>query len=157
MAERKTAEHEVERHDAPRADARSGEQVNPLAGTPQFPIKTETPHAAEFILSEANGHRSRANAYLADPVTIVVGQPLKQTVAPSGTTPGTYVPAALGADCQAIAIYGGTSNPTNGLRIAVLVRDAEVNGNLIQWGAITTPEQAIGITTLAAAGIIARL
>jgi hypothetical protein len=132
------------------------DQINLLAGTPQYPIFTETAHAAEFILSEANGQRSRANAYLADPVTIKVGQPLKQTVAPTATTPGTFIPAAAGADCTAIALYGGTSTPTNGLRIAVLVRDAEVNGNLLSWGTITAPEQAIGLTTLAAAGIIAR-
>ncbi|HEV8503711.1 MAG TPA: head decoration protein [Casimicrobiaceae bacterium] len=130
--------------------------VNPLAGAPQFTIFNEPHHTAEFVLTEANGQRSRANAYLADPVSVVVGQPLKQTVAPTATTPGTYVPAAVGADCQALALYAGGSNPTNGLRISVIVRDAEVNGNLIVWGAITAPEQAIGLQTLAAAGIIVR-
>jgi hypothetical protein len=132
------------------------DQINLLSGTSQFPVLTEKAHTAEFILSEANGQMSRDNAYLADPVTIVPGQPLKQTVAPTSTTPGTYVPAAVGADCTAIAIYGGTSTPANGLRIAVLTRNAEVNGNLINWGAIITAEQAIGLTTLATKGIIAR-
>lgn len=132
------------------------DQINQLAGTPSYPLFNETAHAAEMVLTEANGQRSRAYAYLADPVTIKVGQPLKQTVAPTSTTPGTFVPAAVGADCTAIALYGGTSNPTNGLRIAVLVRDCEVNGYCINWGAITVPEQAIGLTTLAAAGIIVR-
>jgi hypothetical protein len=132
------------------------DQINLLAGQPSFAILTEPHHAAEFVLSEANGHLSRANAYLADPVTVTVGMPLKQTVAPTATTPGTYVPAAAGADCQALALYAGGSIPGQGLRIAVLVRSAEVNGNLITWGSITAPEQAIGLTTLAAAGIIAR-
>jgi hypothetical protein len=36
------------------------------------------------------------------------------------------------------------------------VRDAEVNKNLITWGAITAPEQVIGLQTLATNGIIAR-
>lgn len=132
------------------------DQINPLAGTPSYPLFTETAHPAEMVLTEANGQRSRAYAYLADPVTIKVGQPLKQTVAPTSTTPGTFIPAAAGADCTAIALYGGISNPTNGLRIAVLVRDCEINGYCINWGAITAPEQAIGLTTLAAAGIIVR-
>jgi hypothetical protein len=132
------------------------DQINLLAGTPQYPLFSEGSHPAEMILTEANGQRSRAYAYLADPITIKVGQPLKQTVAPTSTTPGTFVPAAAGADCSAIAIYGGTSNPANGLRIAVLVRDCEINGYCINWGAITVPEQAIGLTTLAAAGIIVR-
>jgi Bacteriophage lambda head decoration protein D len=132
------------------------DQINPLAGTPSYPLFNETAHPTEMVLTEANGQRSRAYAYLADPVTIKVGQPLKQTVAPTSTTPGTFVPAAVGADCTAIALYGGTSNPSNGLRIAVLVRDCEVNGYQISWGAITVPEQAIGLTTLAAQGIIVR-
>ena len=130
------------------------DQINLLASS--YPTFAETAHAAEMILTEANGQRSRAYAYLADPVTIKIGQPLKQTVAPTSTTPGTFVPAAVGADCSAIAIYGGTSNPTNGLRIAVLVRDCEINGYQINWGAITVPEQAIGLATLATAGIIVR-
>jgi hypothetical protein len=132
------------------------DQINLLAGNPSFPVLTEGPHPAEFILSEGNGQISRAYGYLADPITIKPGQPLKQTVAPTATTPGTFVPAAVGADCTAIAIYGGTSNAANGLRIAVLVRNAEVNGTMIQWGAITVPEQAIGLATLATVGIIAR-
>jgi hypothetical protein len=130
--------------------------INPLAGTPMYPLFNEGAHPAEMILTEANGQRSRAYAYLAHPATIKIGQPLKQTVAPTSTTPGTFVPAAVGADCSAIAIYGGTSDPTNGLRIAVLVRDCEINGYQISWGAITVPEQAIGLATLAAAGIIVR-
>lgn len=132
------------------------DQINPLVSTPSYPLYNETAHPAEMVLTEANGQRSRAYAYLADPVTIKVGQPLKQTVAPTSTTPGTFVAAAVGADCSAIALYGGTSNPTNGLRIAVLVRDCEINGYCISWGSITVPEQAIGLTTLAAAGIIVR-
>ena len=132
------------------------DQINLLAGTPSYPLFTEVGHPAEMVLSEANGQRSRAYAYLADPVTIKVGQPLKQTVAPTSTTPGTFVAAAVGADCNAIALYGGTSNPTNGLRIAVLVRDCEVNGYQINWGAITVPEQALGLAQLATAGIIVR-
>jgi hypothetical protein len=130
--------------------------INPLAGTPSYPLFNEGAHPAEMILTEANGQRSRAYAYFAPGTTIKIGQPVKQTVAPTSTTPGTFVPAAVGADCSAIAIYGGVADATNGLRIAVLVRDCEINGYQISWGAITVPEQAIGLATLAAAGIIVR-
>ena len=132
------------------------DQINLLAGTPSFPVLTETAHTAEFILSEANGQLSRDAAYLADPITIKVGQPLKLTAPATSSLPATYVPAAVGADCTALAIYAGTSNPTNGLRIAVLARNAEVNGKLINWGAIITAEQALGIVNLATKGIIVR-
>jgi hypothetical protein len=82
--------------------------------------------------------------------------PVKKTAEATATLPATYVPAAAGADCQALCIYAGGSIAGEGLQIAVIVRDAEVNKNLISWGAITAPEQLIGITTLAAAGIVAR-
>lgn len=156
MKPEEIAKRDEERGQVGFVDPVQMDNINLLAGTPSYPLFNEGAHPAEMILTEANGQRSRAYAYLADPATIKVGQPLKQTVAPTSTTPGTFVPAAAGADCQAIAIYGGVSNPTNGLRIAVLVRDCEINGYQINWGAITVPEQAIGLATLATAGIIVR-
>jgi hypothetical protein len=132
-------------------------EISPFAATvPHFQTLSEPHHAAEFILSEANGQRSRGNAYFADPTTIYVGMPVKQTAAATSTQPATYVPAAVGADCTALCIYAGGTIPGEGLRTALIVRDAEVNKNLISWGAITAPEQVIGMQTLAAAGIIAR-
>lgn len=132
-------------------------EVNPLAGQSQFVILNEPHHTAEFILTEANGQRSRENAYLADPVTVTVGMPLKKSAAATSTQFATYVPAAAGADCDALAMYAGGSLPGQGLRISVIARDAEVNGNLITWGAITAPEQLLGIAQLATHGIIVRL
>ena len=122
----------------------------------QFPVITEKAHSAEFILSESLGHQSRDNAYFADPTTIRVGQPCKQTAAATTDKPATYTVATVGADCQAIAIYGGTSVPTDGLRIAVISRNAEVNGRLIDWGAMSTAEQVAGVAALAAKNIMAR-
>lgn len=132
-------------------------EISPFAATvPHFVTLNEPHHSAEFILSEANGQRSRGNAYFADPTTIYVGMPVKMTAPPTATQPATYVPAAVGADCNALCIYAGGTIPGEGLRTAVIVRDAEVNAKLISWGAITAPEQVIGLTTLAAAGIIGR-
>jgi hypothetical protein len=140
-----------------RPDARSGETPEQFAATaPHFPVLTEPHHSAEFILSEANGARSRGAAYFADPTTIYVGMPVKKTAEATATQPATYVPAAVGADCMALCIYAGGTIPGEGLRTAVIVRDAEVNKNLISWGAITAPEQVIGAQTLATNGIISR-
>jgi hypothetical protein len=135
----------------------AGDTINELAATgPHFVVLNEPHHGAEFILSEANGQRSRGAAYFADPTTIYVGMPVKKTAEATATQPATYVPAAVGADCMALCIYAGGSIPGEGLRTAVIVRDAEVNKNLISWGAITAPEQVIGAQTLATNGIIAR-
>jgi hypothetical protein len=150
--------HETETFDERgRPDVRSGEAPAQLAATaPHFPVLTEPHHSAEFILTEANGQRSRGAAYFADPTTIYVGMPVKKTAEATGTQPATYVPAAVGADCMALCIYAGGTIPGEGLRTAVIVRDAEVNKNLISWGAITAPEQVIGMQTLATNGIISR-
>lgn len=147
---------EAERLAALSPEERAAE-INPLAATvPHFTVLNEPHHSAEFILSEANGQRSRGAAYFADPATVYVGMPVKKTAEATATQPATYVPAAVGADCMALCIYAGGTIPGEGLRTAVIVRDAEVNGKLISWGAITAPEQIIGAQTLATQGIIAR-
>jgi hypothetical protein len=46
--------------------------------------------------------------------------------------------------------------PVDGLRVAVLTRDAEVNGRLIDWGTLSTAEQVAAVTALAAVGIVVR-
>jgi hypothetical protein len=131
--------------------------VTPFAASvPHFTVLTEPHHSAEFILSEGNGAISRDAAYFADPTTIYVGMPVKFSAAATATQPATYVPAAVGADCNALCIYAGGTIPGEGLRTAIIARNAEVNKNLISWGAITAPEQVIGLQTLKAAGIIAR-
>ena len=132
-------------------------EISPFVhSVPHFTPQNEPIHPAEFILSEANGQRSRGNAYIADPATILAGQMLKKTAEATASQFATYVPAAVGADCHAIAIYSGGTIPGEGLRISVIVRDAEVNGKCLVWGAVTAPEQIIAAQTLAAAGIIIR-
>src|SRR5262245_16116433 len=123
---------------------------------PQFPIQTEKAHPAEFVLSEANGQRSRDNAYFADPTTVRIGQPLQKGAAATTDRPTTYTVATTGANCQAIALYGGTSVPVDGLRISVIARDAELNEKLIDWGTMSEEENEIGRTPLAGLGIILR-
>jgi hypothetical protein len=119
-------------------------------------VLREGAHSAEFILTEANGERSRDNAYLAGAVSIAVGQPLQRTAAATTDQPATFVPATTGANCNALAIYAGTGDATAGLRISVISRDAEVNGKLLFWGTMSGTEIAAGIATLRAAGIVVR-
>lgn len=123
---------------------------------PQFPTFTEGAHTAEFILSEAQGQRSRDNALFVDPITVYVGMPIKKTAATSDTA-AHWTAAVLGSECEALAIYGGVSSSGNDLRLAILTRDAEVNGNLIRWPeGMAQGEKTAGIAKLATAGIIVR-
>jgi Bacteriophage lambda head decoration protein D len=133
-----------------------GGVITPLAAQPQYPVLQQHQAPTEFILSEANGQRSRGNAYLADPVMVYSGSLLKESAPATQLLPPTYVLAAAGADADAIALYGGTSVPVDGLRISVLVRDAEVNKHCITWAPLAGAEIDAAIAQLATKGIICR-
>lgn len=123
---------------------------------PQFPIQTEGAHPAEFVLSEANGQRSRENAFIAHPITVAVGALLTAGAAATTDKPQTYTVATTGANAHAVALYGGTSVPVDGLRISIIARDAELNEKLVNFGAMSEAEKATARTTLAGRGIVLR-
>jgi hypothetical protein len=123
---------------------------------PQFPIQTEGAHPAEFVLSEANGQRSRENAFLAHPSTITVGTLLTAGAAATTDKPQTYTVATTGANAHAVSLYGGVSVPVDGLRVSIIARDAELNEKLVNFGAMSEAEKATARTTLAGRGIVLR-
>jgi Bacteriophage lambda head decoration protein D len=89
-----------------------------------MPTIYEGPHAAQFILTEANGQRSREN------VEIPVGQKfLPGTVITGGGVPG------LSGAGLCIAIYGVDTTAADAVpvKIAVIARDAEVNRHAMAW------------------------
>lgn len=114
---------------------------------------TETGHAGGFILSEANGNRSREEA------TIVSGQNLgagavlgkisasgKYTAYDDGAGTGEQTAVAvLYADCDA---SGGDTQAT------IVARDAEVNGEEIVFA--SGVDEAGAVVDLAGVGIIVR-
>ncbi len=114
-------------------------------------------HPGEFILSEANGQRSRENITIGASQTIVPGQVLGVI-----TASGQGVVLAPGAsdgsqNAAAIAIYGATTGAGETARIAVIARQAEVNGNILTWpSGITAPQKTAAIAALKTAGVIVR-
>ena len=133
-----------------------GGVITPLAASPSYPVLMQHQAPTEFVLSEANGQRSRGNCYLADPVMVYSGSLLKQTAPETQLMPPTYVLATAGADADAIALYGGTSVPVDGLRISAIVRDAEVNKHCITWAPLAGAEIDAAIAQLATKGILCR-
>ncbi len=133
-----------------------GGVITPLAASPTYPVLTQHQPPTEFVLSEANGQRSRGNCYLADPVMVYAGSLLKESAPATQLMPPTYVLAAAGADADAIALYGGTSVPVDGLRISAIVRDAEVNKHCVTWTPLAGAEIDAAIAQLATKGIICR-
>jgi hypothetical protein len=122
---------------------------------------TEGRHAAEFVLSEAEGTRSRDTVTLYGGYT-GAGKLKPGTVLGKLTSGGKYVASpASGSDGSqtAIAVLIGWADVTDGdVEAAVISRDAEVNGNCLEYEATVDQdgEKTTKATQLAAVGIIVR-
>jgi hypothetical protein len=121
-------------------------------------VLVETRHPGEFILSEANGQRSR------DVITIASGAGIiaPGTVLGKVTASGKYVASAVGASDgsqvpAAIAIYGADASASD-ISVSAILRDAEVNGKCLTYHADRDQptEKAAANTALAALGVIVR-
>lgn len=119
---------------------------------------TEGKYPGEFLMSEANGTRSR------DTVTVVSGAGVIEpgTVLGKITASGKYTTALLASNdgsesAAAIALYGCDATSADA-SVVIISRDAEVNSNMLVWGADidTTNEKAAAAVLLAAKGIIVR-
>jgi hypothetical protein len=124
-------------------------------------VFTEGRHAAEFILDEANGQRSRDNVTVhggfTGATTLKAG-----TVLGKITSGGKYAasPVSAGDGSQtAIAVLIDNIDISAGdVVAAVISRDAEVNGNCLEYEATVDQdsEKTAKATQLAAVGIIVR-
>lgn len=122
---------------------------------------TEGPHAAEFILSEANGQRSRENVTLeggfTDAGVIVAG-----TVLGKLTSGGKYVispnSGADGSQTGYAILLNDTDVTDADVVAAVIARDCEVNGDCLTYDDSVDDVTKTGTknTQLAAVGIIVR-
>jgi hypothetical protein len=122
---------------------------------------TESRHAAEFIMSEAAGHRSRDNATLLSGQNLQAGTVLTLDVS---STPSSKVFKAWDGSRDsdethdpyptAILLNDGDASDGN-LAVAVIARDAEVNKNLLTYPT-QSEEEADMIRLLALVGIIVR-
>lgn len=118
--------------------------------------KTEKPHAGEFILSEANGARSREQATLAEGQNLVAGAVLG--LASSGADDGNYKAYDDGnsdGSQTAVAVLFAAVDATDAAAPCVIIaRDAEVNGEAITFASGVDEDGAI--VDLASKGIIVR-
>lgn len=124
-------------------------------------IFTEGRHAAEFVLSEAEGNRSRDTVTLHGGFTGATS--LKAgTVLGKITSGGKYAAsAASGSDgsqtAVAVLLYPADIS-TGDVQAAIISRDAEVNGDCLEYEATVDQdsEKTAKATQLAAVGIIVR-
>jgi len=121
-----------------------------------MPILTEGTHAGEFIVSEANGNRSR------EAVTIVSGQNLVAgAVVGRITASGKYAeldPAAVdGSEVAAGVLFDAVDASTADANGVLVARDAEVNAGELVWKTgMTDPEIATATAELVTLGVISR-
>lgn len=113
-------------------------------------------HAAEFLVSEANGYRSREQGEVDTGQTLVPGQVIQKTVAGKLTafTADVDTSGALVTQACGIALYGGTA----GEKIAYVDSDSEVTLAALTYPEETTVgnEEANTIASLALLGIKTR-
>ena len=121
-------------------------------------VLLETRHPGEFLLSEANGQRSRESITLASGAGILAAG----TVLGKVTASGKYVASAVGASDgsqvpAAVNLYGADASFAD-VAVAAIVRDAELNGKCLTYHADRDQpaEKAAANAALSALGIIVR-
>lgn len=113
----------------------------------------EARHPGDFIVSEANGFRSRSTA------TIPAGVEVRVAMVLGKLTAGGHVPLAPAANdgsqkAAAIAVYPMAAAATGLRQIAVIDLDAEVRAADLEWPAgIGDADKASGVAQLLQLGI----
>ncbi|RWO90921.1 head decoration protein [Mesorhizobium sp.] len=118
---------------------------------------TEGRHAAEFILSEANGHRSRENGTL-DTGDLAAGTVLQVSgLKLIAFTGATATDGSLVVEAAGILIAAADATDAD-VEVAYIARDAEVNLSLLTYPNVLTDnsDETNTIASLALLGIIAR-
>jgi hypothetical protein len=116
---------------------------------------TEGRHAGEFIVSEANGSRSREH------ITVVSGQTLAAgDVVGKITATSKYAiynnAAADGSETAAGVLYAAVDASTADVAGVLVARDAEVNASELGWNSQAQGAIDAGTVDLLAVGIISR-
>jgi hypothetical protein len=109
-------------------------------------VFTEGRHAAEFILSEANGHRSRDNGILKTGENLPAGAVLMDDA-------GKLVQYEDGTGAEAVGVLIYPTNAAADTAVSYVARDAEVNGKKLTFADTDTSG---AIASLAAIGVIVR-
>lgn len=113
--------------------------------------KLEGVHNAEFLLSEANGQYSR------EVVTISSGAGVVQAGSLLNSANAVVDGSGVAYNTAAKVVLNTVDATDADVKAAVIVRHAEVHGDLLAWpDAATTANKETAATALATAGIIVR-
>lgn len=117
---------------------------------------TEARHTGEFILSEANGLRSRENGTLASGQDLVAGTVLELNVSNELIAFTADTDSGEDIEVEAAGILLAATDATGGaVEVAYIARDAEVNLKLLTYPN-DNDQEAKTVASLALLGIIGR-
>lgn len=116
---------------------------------------TEGLHDGSFIMSEAQGKRSRENVVLVSGQDLPAGAVLGQ-ISSGGKYTALDQAASDGSQTAAGILINATDASTADTPVAIIRRDAEVNLYQLDWGTQSQTEQDTGIEELENLGIICR-
>ncbi len=116
---------------------------------------------AHYLVSEANGYRSREQIVVAAGSGKLDAGTVLGKITAAGPTLGQYKPYAPaandGTQTATAILYEGCDATTLAARRTVTARDAEVHADVLVWAAgVTDPQKTTALTALAALGIAAR-
>ena len=119
-------------------------------------ILKDSPGAGHFILSEANGYRSRQRVAFGPGQTIKAGQ-LYGVITASKLAVKLAPGAADGSETPAGIAFDDVVTTTASVDGVGIERDAEVASVRLIWdAAVTEPQKVAAVAVLAAKGVIAR-
>ncbi|SER57299.1 Bacteriophage lambda head decoration protein D [Faunimonas pinastri] len=121
-------------------------------------VLVEGRRPTEFVMSEANFHRSRDNIVIAAGAGKLIPGTVVGKVTASKKYLGSATTATDGSEtASAIILYGVDATDADA-EVAAITRDAEVNGNILTYDASVTAaaDKTTKIASLAEAGIIVR-
>lgn len=110
----------------------------------------EGKHTGEFLLSEANGTRSREEVVIAAAAAALVAGTVMGKITASGKYVAYNDGASDGSQTAAGILYSNVADSASDQKAVIIARDAEV------VGAELTGNDANGTTDLKALGIIVR-
>ena len=114
--------------------------------------------AAHYIVSEANGYRSREQIVIASGA----GKLKPGTVLGKITASGKYAPynptLETGVETAAAILWEGCDATSADVRRTATIRDTEIHADVLAWGSGVTTDQhkTDALADLAGSGIIAR-
>lgn len=121
-------------------------------------LYTEGRHTGEFLLSEANFHRSRDNIVILSGSGILAPGTVLGKITASGKYKPSTATGSDGAETASAVLWSGVDATSADVPVAAITRDAEIKAFALSYDATVNDDtkKLAKRTQLAAAGLISR-